>query len=245
MTTWQRAQLFALGHASDLLVVVVEAWAKRLARWFPKTTVLHLPVGNNVPAVPVERATLRKELGIPEEAFVLGWLGRGLEYRAEWLDDAIRAAAHAGTQPFVVHVGVGGDHAAQTLNGTPAKITGLVTTEEVSRHLSAFDVYLAPISEGLSSRRTSVIAALAHRVPVVATLGPSTEAVFRTENGRSLVLVDPEHGESFGAAVARLATSPKHRAELGRCGELFAAEHFSWESIGRKLIHELTSLTRT
>src|SRR5687768_13845742 len=92
MTSWQRAQLWTLGRTADLLVFVVEAWANRLAAWFPNTSVLHLPVGNNVPTVPVDRSTLRQELGLPPDGLLLGWLGRGLEYKPEWLSEAIRAA---------------------------------------------------------------------------------------------------------------------------------------------------------
>jgi glycosyltransferase involved in cell wall biosynthesis len=244
MTSWQRAQLWALGKSSDLLVVVVDAWAKRLRTWFPKTEVVFLPVGNNVPALEVDRATLRASLGLPAEGVILGWLGRGGDHRHELLTGAIRATADAGAKPFVVHLGVGIDYAHSILDGFPSKVAGLLSTEEISRHLSAFDVYLAPISEGISSRRTSIIAALAHRVPVATTVGPATDPFFFAENGRSLMLVDPARGESFAEAVRALACDADLRDRIGREAEAFAERHFSWRSIGEALAGHLASAGR-
>jgi glycosyltransferase involved in cell wall biosynthesis len=239
MTSWQRAQLWTLGRASDLVVVVVEAWAKRLSTWFPNARVIHLPVGNNIPRVAVDPTTLRSELGLPNDRVILGWLGRTLEHRSEWLTQAIRATADAGAAPFVVHLGMGGHQAAGVLNGVPSKIAGVLSTHDLSRYLSALDIYLAPMAEGVSSRRTSVIAALAHGVPVVATAGVATDELFRTESGRALVLVDAERGPSFAETVARLAQSPGEREKLRHGAERLAASHFGWDSIAQTFLHHL------
>src|SRR5207244_8988104 len=55
------------------------------------------------------------------------------------------------------------------------RATGALSTEDISRHVSACDVMLQPYQDGVSGRRTSVMTALAHGVPIVTTQGKATE----------------------------------------------------------------------
>ena len=240
MTTWQRGQLWVLGRAADLLVFVVDSWAERFRSWFPHARVVHLPVGNNIPRVPVDRDTVRAELNLPRDRLIVGWLGRTVPtLNVDWLHDSIRGAEVAGSPPFVLHIGGGSDDARRVLRDVPSRVAGVLSTQDLSRHLSAMDVYFAPLAEGISSRRTSLVASLSHGLPVVAAAGPATDSLFYEENGRSLALVDAARGESFREAVARLATSAELRARLGAGATELAKRAFSWESITTRLIEEL------
>jgi glycosyltransferase involved in cell wall biosynthesis len=75
--------------------------------------------------------------------------------------------------------------------------TGMLPANDVSLHLSACDVLLQPYIDGVSSRRTSLMAGLSHGVPIVTTSGSLTESLW-AESG-AVVLVP-------AAAVASLAT---------------------------------------
>jgi glycosyltransferase involved in cell wall biosynthesis len=68
--------------------------------------------------------------------------------------------------------------------------TGALQEVEVSAHLAACDVMMQPYPDGVSSRRTSAMAALAHGVAVVATDGWLTEPIWRASDAAALVPAD-------------------------------------------------------
>jgi glycosyltransferase involved in cell wall biosynthesis len=241
ITAWQRLQLRVLGELADVLVFVIEAWSKRLKSWFPRARVLHLPVGNTIPRVEVDRARLRGELGLPSDALILGWFGRAQPSRnVESIHHAIAGAKRAGANPFVLHIGVGAGLAKEALRDVPqSKVVGTLPADGISRHLSAMDIYLAPINEGVSSRNTSVMAAFAHGLAVIGTAGESTDRIFHEHRDRALLLVDGGKREGFEAAAQRLSESAALRQSLGQAAERLVAEHFSWDAISERLLTAL------
>src|SRR6056297_3477403 len=75
MSLWQRPQFWALGHSADHVFLSIDAWAQKYQRWFPRTPVEHLPVGSNIPRRSISRAAARRELNLPDDAFVVGVFG--------------------------------------------------------------------------------------------------------------------------------------------------------------------------
>ncbi|MFY9572452.1 MAG: glycosyltransferase [Blastocatellia bacterium] len=63
---------------------------------------------------------------------------------------------------------------------------GPLPADELSRHLSACDVMIQPYPDGVSSRRTSVMAGLSHGLAIVTTTGPQTESLW-AESGAVLL----------------------------------------------------------
>jgi hypothetical protein len=91
--------------------------------------------------------------------------------------------------------------------------TGELTATEIADRLRACAVVIQPYPDGVSSRRTSVMAALANGVPVVTTFGFLSEPVWKEEPG--VVLADPDR---LADAAGRLLDDPRRRAALGRAG---------------------------
>jgi glycosyltransferase involved in cell wall biosynthesis len=100
--------------------------------------------------------------------------------------------------------------------------------------LSAADIFLAPYEDGISTRRTTLMAALQHGIPVVATLGPLTDRLLR-EAGSRLDLVPVEDRAAFAERVSRLAQDPERRKALGAAGRTFYEEQFAWPVVSRRL----------
>lgn len=89
---------------------------------------------------------------------------------------------------------------------------GALAAAEVSRYLTACDVMLQPYPDGVTSRRTSVMAALAHGRPVVTTLGPLTEPLWHASAGVRLAPAnDPA---ALAANVVAILKSPDDAARL-------------------------------
>jgi glycosyltransferase involved in cell wall biosynthesis len=92
--------------------------------------------------------------------------------------------------------------------------TGVLVADDVSRHIRACTVMMQPYPDGISSRRTSAMAPLAHGVPIVTTEGPLSESVWR-EAG-AVVLVPSGEAGALAQAVASLAADPARQRELSR-----------------------------
>ncbi|HZT76359.1 MAG TPA: glycosyltransferase [Vicinamibacterales bacterium] len=95
---------------------------------------------------------------------------------------------------------------------------------DVSAHLAACDLMIQPYPDGISTRRTSAMAALAHGLGVVATLGPLTEPIWRTSE--AVALVDVADPAAMAAEAARLLASPDARARLAAAGRRLYDAHF-------------------
>jgi glycosyltransferase involved in cell wall biosynthesis len=100
---------------------------------------------------------------------------------------------------------------------------GALRAKELSLHLSACDLMVQPYPGGAGTRRGSLMAVLAHGLPVVATKGRLTEPFW--ERSGALVLVD-ENPPSVADAVLQLLVSPEHRARLGATAQRLYAERF-------------------
>jgi glycosyltransferase involved in cell wall biosynthesis len=89
---------------------------------------------------------------------------------------------------------------------------GPLTGEQLSVHIRACDVMLQPFSDGVSTRRTSAMAALAHERPLVTTTGALTEAFWAVD--RAVVMVPVDDAAGLAAAVVALLNDPIDRAAL-------------------------------
>ena len=95
-----------------------------------------------------------------------------------------------------------------------------LTPEDLSNHLRALDVTLLPFPDGISTRRTSAMAALAVGSATVSTAGASTEALWSQSGALALAACDPLE---LAATTEALVQNEKRRAELReRSRELYA-----------------------
>ena len=100
--------------------------------------------------------------------------------------------------------------------------TGSLAAADVSHHIRACTLMMQPYPDGVSSRRTSVMAPLAHGVPVVTTEGPLSEPVWRDSG--AVVLVPLRDAALLATAVASLASDPARLRDLSSKGrELYDA----------------------
>lgn len=89
---------------------------------------------------------------------------------------------------------------------------GSMSPAAVSRHLAACDVMVQPYPDGITGRRTSAMAALAHGRPVVTTLGLLTEPLWRRSAGVRLAPADNPF--ALAAEVATILRDPDELARL-------------------------------
>lgn len=243
MTTWQRAQLFALGRTADCIFLSIEAWKRRLAWWFPRTPLVHLPVGSNVPVAEINSVEARSRLGIDPEQVVLGVFGTAHPSRMlRLMRDAAERVRAAGHNAVVLYVGPDDALVKRVLNGIPMIAAGRVSATEVSWRFAAMDLYLAAFLDGVSTRRTTLMTGLQHGIPTIGTSGELTDGVLRAAHDDALVLVDVATPEHFAHAALRLLGDPELRDRIGARGRELYEREFDWPGIARRLVATLSDI---
>ena len=90
--------------------------------------------------------------------------------------------------------------------------TGYLDQSTLSSHLNACDVMIQPYPDGVTARRSSILAPLAHARPVVTNPSPRTEPLW--EKTGSVALADMT-AEAFLQAVRQLKEDPHARDRVG------------------------------
>jgi glycosyltransferase involved in cell wall biosynthesis len=99
--------------------------------------------------------------------------------------------------------------------------TGALDAASISRHLLVCDVMIQPYPEGVTARRTTCIAGLAHGKAVVSCDGSMTEAFWK-QDVPPMVL--SSSCEEIVEAVSELLANPQQREQLGhRATEYYRA----------------------
>jgi glycosyltransferase involved in cell wall biosynthesis len=101
---------------------------------------------------------------------------------------------------------------------------GLLPRREISTHLAACDLVLLPFPDGVSTRRTSAMAALAHGLAVVTTRGRLTEPLW--DESRAVELVEAGDARAMCGAAERLLADEDERARLSAAARVLYGERF-------------------
>ena len=237
-----RLMAFVLTRAARRCFVSAAASETQLRHLAPAgARISWLPVPSNVPVVddPAGVLAVRKTVAT-EGGIVVGHFGTA---REPWIAATLAAvvAPLLRARPDVVFLLLGRDSlemhnrllAVAPLLHARVQASGPLASEDISRHLGACDVMLQPYGDGVSTRRTSLMAALAHRRPVITTSGLFTEPLW-WQSG-AVALVEPGDAAAMGAALAHLMDDAGERARLGAAAGVLYAQRFD-------IAHTITAL---
>jgi len=178
----------------------------------PPSPVL-IPIGSNIAIAPPEhydRTAWRARLGIGADMTLLAFFG--LISRSKGLDTLLDALARLPERFRLVVIGTAAtaleDRAyADAIRQQIVRlgldqrvtITGHCAEADVSAHLLAADIAALPFTDGASYRRGSLLAALAHGLPVVTTLQTNDQGRNTNEDSQA-----PAHSLRPSSFVLRL-----------------------------------------
>ena len=238
---WQRVQHVGFRLQADVLFASVEPWVAELARRWPRRPAVHLPVGSNLPDRRQARETERLRLGAGPETIVMTAFGtddspwRLYGYTAH----AVNGVARAGRP--VLFLNLGGN--TPELRGLDAGIRvlrpGFLPADALAGMIAATDIFLAPFADGVSTRRTTVMAALQQGVTVLGTSGGATDRALRTASD-AVRLTYVTDADAFAAAALNLAREPGRRLQMGAAARALYAQCFDWPVTARRALAALS-----
>lgn len=117
------------------------------------------------------------------------------------------------------------------LSASWIKLAENCPSDVVSKYLHASDVAVFPFTRGARPNNGSMLAAVAHGLPVVTTQGVDTPERFAEQYG--VVLMPAGNPAALSTCLKRILLSDEEKRRLKRKA-LFAAKAFSWASIAGK-----------
>jgi glycosyltransferase involved in cell wall biosynthesis len=231
-----------IAGAADRVFVSIPAWGSILSRLCPRARPAEwLPVPCTIEADPDTTlvASVRRHLA-SDGGPLVGHFGTFGTPITDLLTPAALELLRLAPDARLVLVGRGSDAYLKRLEAVHHNLAGRVkatkelSPRDVSVHLRACDLLIQPYPDGVSTRRTSAMTALANGVPLVTNLGALSEPLW--EGGAVAAAQVPD-----GIAVARLAvnllTNPTAKQDLGRRGAAIYKDSFALE-------HSITRLRR-
>ncbi len=219
-----------------------------------------IPIGSNIDPVPpagYDRDPERSRWGINPDDLLLGYFGFLNESKGgEELVQALNLLVQRGMPAHLLKIGGRAGTSdptnlayAERIDRLIAELdladrvhwTGYLSPTQVSAALLATDVCVLPYRDGVSLRRGSLLACLAHGRAIVTTR-PSVPLAW-IRNGENMLLVEAGASSALAQAVIRLADDSRMRARLESGARDLAAE-FTWERIARRTAAVFSRLLR-
>jgi glycosyltransferase involved in cell wall biosynthesis len=211
-----------------------------------------IPIGSNIRAQLPEdydRLAWRKQLNIPDDTMLIGYFG--FMNASKGVDTLLKGAATAVRQGVNAHILLIGGRTgssdptnaafaaqidqliAQLDLGSRVHWTGFVDDRQVSAYLSACDMVALPFNDGVSFRRGSFMAALAHGCPIITTT-PQVDLP-EIQDRENVRLIAPGSPEALAAAIRELANDSTARQRLGTNARILA-QRFTWDNIAAQTV---------
>jgi glycosyltransferase involved in cell wall biosynthesis len=147
------------------------------------------------------------------------------------LEEIIPAVLNQTAHASVVLIGPGAKFLGHLIDKHPALAGRVYTTGSIaatdpglSSHISACDLLIQPYPDGVSSRRTSVMAPLQHGKAVVTTSGQATEEIW-FQSG-AVAMTPTRDTAAFVQAVREVCDDTAKRTAMARAAQHLFEERF-------------------
>jgi glycosyltransferase involved in cell wall biosynthesis len=241
---WRETAVTFMARQAHGVIVTNQADYDALSVRVP-TPLRQIPIGSNITTytpLPSEIAETRESLGLRPDDYLLGYFGFLNESKGA--DTLLSALSRLDERHHLVFIGgqTGSSdpdnnqsflaqlHTLIARLGVAERVhwTGFQPDARVSTYLHAADLMVMPYRDGVSLRRGTLMAVLAHGRPLLTTrpASPSSELL----HGENVWLVPPDDATALETAVHTLLADPPLRERLGR-GAARLSDCFTWDKI--------------
>ncbi len=248
----RQTAVFGMAKRADG-IIVTNAIDKDRLHPLVDNPLIQIPIGSNIiPPAPDAEAmkAVRDKAGLDDETFLLGYFGFLNETKGA--DTLLRAMEKLGsnapnTRFHLVFIGgqtgsSDGENNAYFLRHLRRQIedagltervhwTGFVDDADVSTYLYAADLMVMPYRDGASLRRGTLMAALAHKRPLLTTAPSSPIPELR--DGKNAHFVPANDANALADAIQKIANDDSYRRRLA-AGASQTADLFTWDKIAQQ-----------
>lgn len=244
---FREKSVYFMGQQADGVIVTNQSDYEVLTQQID-TPIRAIPIGSNISTyVPnqVELDEVRESLRLKKDDYLLGYFGFLNESKGA--DTLIKSLAELDKRHHLVFIGGrtgASDHRNNKLFfdnldhlirafGLEERVhwTGFVSDVRVSSHLHAADLVVMPYKDGVSLRRGTLMAALAHGRPVIST--EPAQPIPELTHGENIWLVPPDDPKQLTRQVKKLLKDQSLREQLGH-GACEVAQQFTWDKIAEQ-----------
>ena len=184
----QRAMAAILLDAASHLYLSTDTWRRYLTRLRPGALrkAVTLPIPSAIPRVDAAQAVQAiRSMSLGGAAYLVGHFGSYGDHIAPLLRDVFKDLLSSDRRIAGLCTGAGSDFFVRDMIARYPDLRGRVvasgraSADDISVQLQACDVLMQPYPDGVTTRRTSVMAGLANGCAVATTLGKLTENVWR------------------------------------------------------------------
>ncbi len=233
----QRQMARILLSVGDTTYLSTESWRSQLSGYAPdgdKRPFVTLPIPSTIPGTGrAAAAEKRRSLLASPSDLLVGHFGTYGTHVAPMLEPALAALLARRPDSSAVCTGDGSDRFVESMIANAPALrgrvvgTGRLPPGDVAEVIAACDLMLQPYPDGVTTRRTSVMAALINGRPVVTTTGHLTESVWQ-ETG-AVVTTRANDRAAYVDAVLALLADPQRRDGLASRGAQTYADRFALE----------------
>ncbi|MDX1951783.1 MAG: glycosyltransferase family 4 protein [Verrucomicrobiota bacterium] len=239
----QRLQWKRLIGAVDVVGISTERW---LFGWNQKEKGLAeksflAPSPSNIFPTTLRDAgcAWRQRNGVAADVPVVGFFGTiSAPKRFDWVVEAWRSIRVKFPNAIAAIVGDQPSGHFSAVEKAHVRMLGHQNEAQVSAMLYAVDLLLLPFIDGVSERRGSFMAGLAHGCPVLTTTGESTGPTLRNSDAFS---VANQKGE-FAEKARRLISNSVERRETALKGQKLYEERYDWPVLKSNLETQLKKI---
>jgi hypothetical protein len=234
----QRMMASVLLSASRVVYISIPAWEALLSQFalFRRPPMTWLPIPSTIPRHEQREMVLAIRNRLTNNKYgnlIVGHFGTyGANIRPE-LFRILVGVLHANTKVMGICVGLNSDKFVNDLIHKHPDLkdrlnaSGHLSQRDASFYLQACDLLLQPYPDGVSSRRTSVMAGLAHGIPIVTNTGFLSEPIWHETNCVSLS--DVNDTETFVRKIEDLLGDSDERSRLAQRASAVYAQKFALE----------------
>jgi glycosyltransferase involved in cell wall biosynthesis len=227
-----RMMALTLARAARDIIVTTPAWEQLLGRSIARNgKVRWAPVPSNIQVVSDRAGTdaIRARFATPGSP-ILGHFGTYGSLMADSLLRIFPTILSQNRELPLILLGRGSHAFRDRLVRENPSMTnrvhavGELSAEDLSRHIAACDLYVQCYPDGVTCRRTSLMALLAHGRVVATTCGPMTETLWR--ESKALALAPADEPEKLARVVIDLAADDVQRRRFQSAASALYDERF-------------------
>lgn len=221
--------------AADRVWLSTQSWEPKMRPFALRRNIPFrwLPVPSNIPVEADAAFVSRLKQDLSKDKYkVLGHFSSYSSDVAAMLRSIVPLLLSRGESWVIQLLGRGSERFREELvNAHPSLkdrvlASGHLSSRELSNRLAACDVLLQPYPDGVTTRRTTVMASLEHGVPTVTTVGKLSETSFWARS-RALAMVPSEDPGQFVQTVEELLADQTELSRLSSAASSFYADHFA------------------